>query len=50
MRQSFPDLERRLARNSADLRARMAEVKKLRLAIEQQKPHLVAMVARSVVA
>jgi hypothetical protein len=32
MRQSFPDIERRLAQNAADLRSRMAEMQKLRLA------------------
>jgi hypothetical protein len=29
MRQSFPDIERRLAQNAADLRSRMAEMQKL---------------------
>jgi hypothetical protein len=35
MRQSFPELERRLAQNSADLRNRMAEMQKLRLAVKR---------------
>jgi hypothetical protein len=35
MRQSFPDIERRLAQNSADLRSRMAELQKLRLAVKR---------------
>jgi hypothetical protein len=35
MRQSFPDIERRLAQNAADLRSRMAEMQKLRLAVKR---------------
>jgi hypothetical protein len=42
MRQSFPDIERRLAQNAADLRSRMAEMQKLKLAVKRQKPHLAA--------
>ena len=38
MRQSFPDIERRLARNAADLRSRMAEMQKLRLAVRRAEP------------
>jgi hypothetical protein len=35
MKQSFPDLERRLAQNAADLRGRMAEMQRLRLAVRR---------------
>jgi hypothetical protein len=35
MRQAFPDIERRLAQNAADLRSRMAEMQKLRLAVKR---------------
>ena len=35
MRQSFSDIERRLAQNSADLRSRMAEMQKLKLAVKR---------------
>jgi hypothetical protein len=35
MRQSFPDIERRLAQNAADLRSCMAEMRKLRLAVKR---------------
>jgi hypothetical protein len=35
MRQSIPDIERRLAQNAADLRSRMAEMQKLRLAVKR---------------
>jgi hypothetical protein len=35
MRQSFPDIERRLAHNAADLRSCMAEMQKLRLAVRR---------------
>jgi hypothetical protein len=35
MRQSFPDIERRLAQNAVDLRSRMAEMQKLRLAVKR---------------
>jgi hypothetical protein len=35
MRQSFPDIEQRLAQNAADLRSCMAEMQKLRLAVKR---------------
>ena len=35
MRQSFPDIERRLAQNAADLRSRMEEMQKLKLAVKR---------------
>jgi hypothetical protein len=35
MRQSYPDMERRLAQNEADLRSHMAEMQKLRLAVKR---------------
>jgi hypothetical protein len=41
MRQSFPEIERRLTQNSADLRNRMAEMQKLRLAVKRAEASLV---------
>jgi hypothetical protein len=35
MRQSFPNIERRLAQSAADLRSCMAEMQKLRLAVRR---------------
>jgi hypothetical protein len=35
MRQSFPQIERRLSKISTDLRNRMAEMRKLRLAVKR---------------
>jgi hypothetical protein len=35
MRRSFRDIERRLAQNAADLRSRMAEMQKLKLAVKR---------------
>ena len=40
MRQSIPDIERRLAHNAADLRSRMAEMQKLRLAVKRAEASL----------
>jgi hypothetical protein len=40
MRQSFPEIERRLTQNSADLRNRMAEMQKLRLAVKRAEASL----------
>ena len=37
MRQSVPDIERHLAQTAADLRSRMAEMQKLRLAVKRAK-------------
>jgi hypothetical protein len=34
MRRSFPGIERRLAQNSTDLRGRMEELQRLRLAVK----------------
>ena len=41
MRQSFQDIERRLAQNAADLRSRMAEMQKLRLAVKRAEASLI---------
>jgi hypothetical protein len=35
MRQSFPDMEQRLAQDAADLRSRMEEMRKLRVAVKR---------------
>ena len=40
MRQSLPDIERRLAQNAADLRSCMAEMRKLRLAVKRAEASL----------